>query len=132
MGLLLQLDVCLSVFQRGPLPALAAVHPPKAMRASYPPVVQALACTCKHACVTAAVPLRTSCVHTWGSQPLAHAHMPAGARYEAALYGALCAYLPATLAVCNTWEDTCWAYCRWARQGVLCRCYGVTRYKATG
>ena len=59
-----------------------------------------------HADVRAHV--QTHTLHTCISTTLACA----GARYEAALYGALCAYLPATLAVCGSWEDACWAYCR--------------------
>lgn len=39
-------------------------------------------------------------------------HARAGARYEAALYGALCGSLPAVLPVCGSWEDACWAHCR--------------------
>ena len=41
----------------------------------------------------------------------------AAGRYEAALYGALSGNVSAVLPVCGTWEDACWAYCRWALGG---------------
>ncbi len=38
--------------------------------------------------------------------------MGAAGRYEAAVYGVMSGNVAASLPVCSTWEDACWAYCR--------------------
>jgi hypothetical protein len=43
--------------------------------------------------------------------------MPAGNRWEAAVYGALCGHVTAMLPVCASWEDEMWSYCRWEGAG---------------